>query len=298
MMYNGVDGCLTNVRKKVKFMGLRFRKSIKLAPGVKLNLGKKSAGISLGGKYGGVSFNTKSGARARVSAPGTGISYTTKIGGTKSPAKTSNSASNVTNKGGGCLISLLKIMGIIILLPYGWIAGLYWVLVKRKNLNDEPERQKKETLKIAALSALSFILMLATCSTGSESNNATISTETSTEYVATETTTQVSTELTNILETEISTEMATELVGMTESTETTVADVSTETLPEEEASVVTEQIPAPITVSSEKEEVLVWVDATAARYHKKNGCGMNNAYQVTLEEAEGMGKTPCGRCYK
>lgn len=42
---------------------------------------------------------------------------------------------------------------------------------------------------------------------------------------------------------------------------------------------------------------MVWVDDTAKRYHNKNGCGMDNAYQVTLEEAEAMGKTPCGRCY-
>ena len=35
------------------YMGLRFRKSIKLAPGVKLNIGKKSSGISVGGKRNG-----------------------------------------------------------------------------------------------------------------------------------------------------------------------------------------------------------------------------------------------------
>lgn len=45
-------------------------------------------------------------------------------------------------------------------------------------------------------------------------------------------------------------------------------------------------------------DVMVWVDDTAARYHKKNGCGMDNAYQVTLDQAIAMGKTPCGRCYK
>lgn len=58
-------------------MGLRFRKSVKLAPGVKLNFGKKSVGVSIGGKYGGVSFNSKTGTRSRISVPGTGISYTT-----------------------------------------------------------------------------------------------------------------------------------------------------------------------------------------------------------------------------
>lgn len=64
-------------------MGLRFRKSIKLANGVKLNIGKKSVGISVGGKHGGVSYNTKSGTHARASLPGTGLSYTTKLGGKK-----------------------------------------------------------------------------------------------------------------------------------------------------------------------------------------------------------------------
>lgn len=64
-------------------MGLRFRKSITLLPGVKLNIGKSSVGVSLGGKYGGVSLNSKTGAQARATLPGTGLSYTTKLGGKK-----------------------------------------------------------------------------------------------------------------------------------------------------------------------------------------------------------------------
>lgn len=73
-------------------MGLKFRKSIKIAPGVKLNLGKKSAGISIGGKHGGISYNTRTGTRARVSAPGTGLSYSTKVGGTSK--KSGNRSAN------------------------------------------------------------------------------------------------------------------------------------------------------------------------------------------------------------
>lgn len=61
-------------------MGFGFKKSIKIAPGIKLNLGKKSAGISIGGKHGGISLNSKKGARARVSALGTGLSFSTKLG--------------------------------------------------------------------------------------------------------------------------------------------------------------------------------------------------------------------------
>lgn len=50
--------------------------------------------------------------------------------------------------------------------------------------------------------------------------------------------------------------------------------------------------------SGNSSSTMVWIDDTAKRYHKKNGCGMDNAYQVTLEEAIAKGKTPCGRCYK
>ena len=56
--------------------------------------------------------------------------------------------------------------------------------------------------------------------------------------------------------------------------------------------------PTPEPAASSEGSVLVWGDDTAKRYHRKNGCGMDNAYQVTLEEAIAMGKTPCGRCYK
>ena len=64
-------------------MGLIFRKSFKIAPGVRLNIGKKSAGISCGSKFGGISYNSRTGLRTRVSAPGTGLSYTSKVGAAK-----------------------------------------------------------------------------------------------------------------------------------------------------------------------------------------------------------------------
>lgn len=62
-------------------MWFRFRKSVRLGKGVKLNFGKRSAGVSFGGRRGGVSINSRTGTRARVSVPGTGISYSTKLGG-------------------------------------------------------------------------------------------------------------------------------------------------------------------------------------------------------------------------
>lgn len=55
-------------------MGVRFRKSFKVAPGVKFNVGKKGVSTSIGGK--GLRVNSSSrGVSVGTSIPGTGISY-------------------------------------------------------------------------------------------------------------------------------------------------------------------------------------------------------------------------------
>lgn len=76
-------------------MGFRFRKSFKIAPGVRVNVGKKSVGISAGVKGARVSFNSSGRKTTTVGLPGTGLSYskTEKIGGSKTKAA-STSASN------------------------------------------------------------------------------------------------------------------------------------------------------------------------------------------------------------
>ena len=60
-------------------MGFRFRKSFKIANCVRVNLGKKSVGMSIGNKYAGVNINSKNGVSTRISVPNTGISYTIKL---------------------------------------------------------------------------------------------------------------------------------------------------------------------------------------------------------------------------
>jgi hypothetical protein len=57
-------------------MGFRFRKRIKIAPGISLNLSKSGISTSLGGK--GFTVNIGRGkTRTTVGLPGTGISYST-----------------------------------------------------------------------------------------------------------------------------------------------------------------------------------------------------------------------------
>lgn len=69
----------------------------------------------------------------------------------------------------GCLMTALKILGIIILIPvliaFGWIAGAIWLLFFRKKLNDNPEKQKKMTIIVSVLSALSLIIMIISLAT-------------------------------------------------------------------------------------------------------------------------------------
>lgn len=73
-------------------MGFRFRKSVKILPGVRLNFSKKGMGVRVGGKHGGVSVGP-SGTYVSTSIPGTGIYYSEKI---KSNSKTSTSRSGAS----------------------------------------------------------------------------------------------------------------------------------------------------------------------------------------------------------
>ncbi|MCE7887674.1 MAG: DUF4236 domain-containing protein [Alphaproteobacteria bacterium PRO2] len=57
-------------------MGFRFRKSIKIIPGIRLNLSKSGPSVSVGGK--GLTYNvSKKGTRTTVGIPGTGLSHST-----------------------------------------------------------------------------------------------------------------------------------------------------------------------------------------------------------------------------
>ena len=100
-------------------MAIRYRKSKKIASGTRLNIGKKSVGISFGNKGGGISFNSKSGVRVRSSIPGTGLSFSSKVGGTK--------------KGQGCFLSILMIPFYVMYFVCIWPFVALYQFIKRKN---------------------------------------------------------------------------------------------------------------------------------------------------------------------
>lgn len=59
-------------------MGFRFRRSVRLLPGVRLNFSRSGVSTTVGGRGASVTVG-KRGARANVSIPGTGMSYSTRL---------------------------------------------------------------------------------------------------------------------------------------------------------------------------------------------------------------------------
>lgn len=105
-------------------MGLNFRKSINLGKGFKLNIGKKSVGISGGVKGARVSVNSSGRKTATFSIPGTGLSYTVNLGKKKSSkkkgsntAKDDDESTNINVS--GLTIVLLLIIVILLLVIVG-----------------------------------------------------------------------------------------------------------------------------------------------------------------------------------
>lgn len=78
-------------------MGVRFRRSIKIAPGIRLNFNKKSFGLTVGVKGAHVTVNSKGRKTASVGLPGTGLSYTTST----SKSKASGGESSPEEDAGG-----------------------------------------------------------------------------------------------------------------------------------------------------------------------------------------------------
>jgi len=67
-------------------MPFRFRRSVRIAPGVRLNIGKRGASFSVGGRGSSMTFGSR-GVYSNVGIPGTGLSYRSRIAGTSSTSQ-------------------------------------------------------------------------------------------------------------------------------------------------------------------------------------------------------------------
>lgn len=290
-------------------MGLRFRKSIKIAPDVKLNLNKKSASVTLGGKGVHYTVNSKGKRTASVGIPGTGLSYSESSGATKKK-KASRSISmqpkqatsqNTSKTGGGkknkwCIWIIIAVLAIAII----------------GSPTEDTSDSVPETITAIETVTEATTNSAAVINTETET---TTETETSTETIAeTEPETETSTE--TITETEPETETASEIEVYSKlsiSTETSasaesvsVASSDLNTTPATKPISPASEQPVPITDSSaastslpaapEAADTIVYITDTGKKYHRQ-GCRhlKKSCIEINLDQAV-LQYEPCGVC--
>jgi Ca2+-dependent lipid-binding protein len=78
-------------------MGLRFRRSIKIAPGIKFNVTKRGVGLTAGVRGAHVSINSSGRKTKSIGIPGTGLSYVSTSQKSKKQKSVSSKKSNNAN---------------------------------------------------------------------------------------------------------------------------------------------------------------------------------------------------------
>ncbi|MBD5137596.1 MAG: hypothetical protein HDT39_16935 [Lachnospiraceae bacterium] len=214
-----------------------------------------------------------------------------------------------------------KILVYIILIPFLWI---YFGFKMLKN----KEQRNRNNILISIISFIIFAVMI----TGSDSpttqndknsninvaDNKTVAVESAdsetdvveiltVETTATETTIAETTTVATSTTTETTTPKATIIETTVQETTILAAAITEAAVPETTvaAAAITEAaVPETTvleTVAPEVTEQLVWITATGSKYHSINNCGNtnpNNAYQMSLSDAQAAGYEPCKRCYR
>lgn len=100
-------------------MGFNFRKSLKIAPGVRVNVTKKGVSSLSVGKNGARVNVGKKGVKTTVGIPGSGLSYSKHNSYDNSSSMPSQNAKAEKSIGFGTLL----IIGLLLLFPIIWIFG-------------------------------------------------------------------------------------------------------------------------------------------------------------------------------
>ena len=98
-------------------MGFRFHRTIRLFPGLRLNVSKSGVSASIGTRGAWLTFGRK-GTRTTVGLPGTGISYTT----TSSAHEHQDVGAPPARAWGGRLVVLLVMLAIAAVV--GWLIAM------------------------------------------------------------------------------------------------------------------------------------------------------------------------------
>lgn len=305
--------CLGKYDKGVDCLGLRFRKSVKIAPGIKLNFNKKSTGLTFGGKGFHYTINSKGKRTKSVGIPGTGLYYSTSSSGSKNEKSKgkvlisdadnyeSREVKNMSDKK-FYKKSWFIILMLIFVFPVGLL--LMWMFADWK-------KGSKIALTIIVL------LLLIISSVSPEEPQEVQTTESTT--VSTTATTKEATNKETTKET--TTEETTEETTETTTEEPTTEDTTTEITTEEITDGTTEEITETETeydggytdgyysedyneaeeepyYEEESESVMVWIPGSGSKYHSYEGCSnMKNPSEVTEDEAISRGYSACSKCW-
>lgn len=101
-------------------MGFNIRKSIKIAPGIKLNIGKKGINSLSVGKNGASVNIGKKGTKTTVGIPGSGLSYS-KFSNYRNNSQSTSQQQAESGKSIG--FGTLLVIGFLLLFPIVWIFG-------------------------------------------------------------------------------------------------------------------------------------------------------------------------------
>lgn len=98
-------------------MVLRFRRTMKIAPGVQLNLTKKGVSARIGPRGAGITTGT-SGTTVSAGIPGSGLHVSKKVKAATKRADAQNAAKPENGPGGGTKLGF-----------FGWTGVFVWVLI-------------------------------------------------------------------------------------------------------------------------------------------------------------------------
>lgn len=142
-------------------MGLRFRKSVKIAPGVKVNFNKKSISTTFGTKGAHHTISTSGRKTTSVGIPGTGISYVETSNSNSdsnhnNAKKNSETTSKSNSTGKGCLgifLGLFLVALLLALYTFAWIPALGVIIYTAFS----KKYDKKQKIKQIGIAAIVFI---------------------------------------------------------------------------------------------------------------------------------------------
>ena len=273
-------------------MSLRFRKSFKVAPGVKLNLNKKSASVTFGGKGFHHTLNSSGRKTTSVGIPGTGLYYQDISDSTSSSNNSGSSDNNYqygynngnNNNNDNDDDSIVNHTGLmwffLIIFPP---AGLIYLWTNKIHYS------RKKKCILSAIFGFYTLILFSVAFGGNNGNDTSTAS-----YVQEQTTTAVQST------TKSTTAKTTAAAKSTKATIVTATEKATEA-PKTEAVTELETEPQTERTTAERTtaERTVWIDDTGKKYHNKSSCSnMDAPYQVLLSEAEQRGYTPCKKCYR